>query len=385
MRTRNRLSPSAWLSTSGAIAALGFILATSCLAVSAENAETFQASSGQLAAYREAAAYSRAHRGLSMVVMKNGKLVFEDYAGGYTADEPHNLYSGTKSFSCAIAVAAAQDKLLNFDEPVSQTITEWQTDLQKSKITVRQLLSLTSGVDAGPANGISLSHLFFRTPSYAESINAPMLHPPGTAFQYGAIPFQIFGELMRRKLGANGESLRQYLTRRVFDPIGLKVGSWRTTADGNVKMAAGAFLTAREWAKYGQLILDEGRQGNKEILNKDLLSECFKGSTVNPGYGLTFWLPANGGTNAEGRNADKAAAKLKTIGAPGLIIKAAGVGGQKLYVIPSENLVIVRQASRWPLWGRGFQDAEFLAPIFKQERLGDTTRKAKAFSGGQPG
>ena len=321
----------------------------------------------ELATYQRAAAYSRAHRGLSMVVMKGGEIVFEDYAEGHSADEPHNLYSGTKSFSCAIAVAAAQDKLLSLDEPVSQTITEWRADPQKSKITIHQLLSLTSGIDAGPPNGLHLSRLISHTPSYAESINAPMLHAPGTAFQYGAIPFQVFGELMRRKLEASAESPDQYLARRIFDPIGLKVDSWRTTKDGHVKMSAGAFLTAREWAKYGQLILNDGRWGNKEVLNKDLLSECFRATAVNPGYGLTFWLPTNGGTNSEGKSADRAAEKLTAAGVPGPVIKAAGVGGQKLYVIPSEGLVIVRQASRWPLWGWGFEDAGFLAPLFKRE------------------
>ena len=350
------------------LTALGFILVASTpitWAVTIKTASAASLSPKDLAAYQQAAAYSSAHRGLSMVVVKNGKIVFEDYAEGHSADEPHNLFSGTKSFSCAIAVAAAQDRLLSLDEPVSRTITEWQTDPQKSEITIRQLLSLTSGIDAGP-NGSILSHMFSSTPPYAESINAPLLHSPGTKFQYGAIPFQIFGELMQRKLNAIGETPRQYLTRRVLDPIGLKVDSWNTTKDGDAKLSAGAFLTAREWAKYGQLILNGGQWGNAEVLNGNFLSECFKGSPVNPGYGLTFWLPANGGINSEGGSAAKASEKLRAIHIPGPIVKAAGVGGQKLYVIPSENMVIVRQASRLPLWGWGFEDAEFLAPIFKQ-------------------
>lgn len=82
---------------------------------------------------------------------------------------------------------------------------------------------------------------------------------------------------------------------------------------------------------------------------------------------MTFWLPMGGGINSEGGRADNAAAQLKAIQAPDLIIKAAGAGGQKLYVIPSRNLVVVRQASRLPLWGRGYEDAGFLAPIFKQQ------------------
>jgi CubicO group peptidase (beta-lactamase class C family) len=321
----------------------------------------------EMTAYQRAAAYSRAHRGLSMVVIKEAQIVFEDYAKGHSASEAHKIMSGTKSFSCAIAVAAIQDGLLSFDEPVSQTITEWQTDPQKSKITVRQLLTLTSGIDAGKPRGA--------IPTYGDALRARMLHPPGTAFQYGPVPFQVFGELMRRKLAAGREGPREYLVRRVLQPIGLKVDSWLTTADGNPRMSGGAFLTAREWAKYGQLILNGGRWANKEILNDDLLSECFRGTTVNPGYGITFWLPVNGGINPKGRSMDKSAAKLKEIQAPSLIIEAWGLGEQKLYVIPSRNLVIVRQATRlplWatrlPLWGRGFEDAGFLAPILSSGR-----------------
>ena len=357
MTTRNyALLPARLLPADFFYIILGFILAVSGAHAWADVASPNKTSSDELVAYQQAAAYSRAHRGLSMVIMKNGKIVFEDYAKGHTADEPHNLYSGTKSFSCAIAVAAIQDKLLSFDEPVSKTITEWQTDVQKSKITIHQLLTLTSGIDAGKTGS---------KPSYTEAIETEVLHAPGRAFQYGPIPFQIFGEVMRRKLAATGENPREYLSRRVLKPIGAQIDSWRTTEDGNPKMHAGAFLTAREWAKYGQLVLNQGRWEGKEILNKKYLSECSDGTAVNPGYGVTFWLPTKAGINSEGHNTNRSAEKLKAIHAPDLIIKAAGVGGQKLYVIPSQNLVVVRQASRLPLWGRGFEDAGFLAPLFK--------------------
>ena len=355
MTTENHSPSAAWFLWLGLPVALTLTLVASLSSAWAESPRTLKTSPKELAAYQQAAAYSRMHRGVSMVVMKNGQIVFEDYAEGHSADEAHNLYSGTKSFSCAIAVAAIQDRLLSFDEPVAQTITEWQADPQKATITIRQLLTLTSGIDAGDTGS---------TPSYAKAVAAGMLHAPGTAFQYGPVPFQVFGELMRRKLTPTGETARDYLTRRVLTPIGSHIDTWRTTEDGYPKMSAGAFLTAREWAKYGQLMLDNGLWANKEILKKDILAECFQGTVVNPGYGVTFWLPVNGGIDSKGGSADPSAAELRAVGAPDVIIKAAGVGGQKLYVIPSMNLVIVRQALRLPLWGRGYQDAEFLAPIF---------------------
>jgi CubicO group peptidase (beta-lactamase class C family) len=308
-------------------------------------------------AYEDAARYSRAHRGVSMLVAKDGRVVFEDYRPGHTADEAHPLASGTKSFSCATAIAAVQDKLLTFDEPVSQTITEWRDDPRKSKITIRQLLTLTSGIDPGRIGDI---------PTYAEAIEAKALHAPGTAFQYGPLPFQVFGELMRRKLARSGEDPRAYLDRRVLRPIGLEVRSWTVGRDGNPQMPAGAHLTAREWAKFGQLILARGRWAGSQILDAGLLSECEQGTRVNPDYGMTFWRPTRfGGTNAAGGSADVGATKLKGAHVPDDLVEAAGKGGQYLYIVPSWNLVIVRQAARyWPLWGSGFDNAEFLAPIF---------------------
>jgi CubicO group peptidase (beta-lactamase class C family) len=322
--------------------------------ISETESET-EGSTKEQSAYLAAAHYSRVHNGVSMVVLKDGQVVFQDYPTYYYADDAHTIFSGTKSFSCAIAVAAAEDWLLSFDEPVSETITEWQNDPQKSKITIRQLLTLTSGINAGVVGVV---------PLFEYAIYAPMSHPPGSKFQYGPVPFQIFGELMQRKLSILGETVSEYLTRRVFNPIGLNVAFWHRSIDGNPKMSSGVYLTALEWAKYGQLLLNEGRWGDNHVLDKDLLSECYRGTEANPGYGMTFWLPHNSGIDSKDINIDPVV-ELNSIHAPGPIIKASGLGGQRLYVIPKLNLVIVRQSSLLPLGGWGFDEAEFLAPIFE--------------------
>src|SRR5688572_12531586 len=80
------------------------------------------------ARFREAADYSRAHAGDAVLVLHGDRIVFEEYHNGYRAETPHMLASGTKSFSCAIAVVAIQDGLLSsFDEQVALTISEWRT------------------------------------------------------------------------------------------------------------------------------------------------------------------------------------------------------------------------------------------------------------------
>lgn len=173
-------------------------------------AEPFSADS-----LRSAADYLKDRNGHAMLVYHRDKLVFEEYFNGWSADKPHRLASGTKSFSCAMLAAAIEDGLLKLDEKVAHTIIEWKDDRRMSQITIRQLLSLTSGIYGGSTREPS--------PSYARAVSiAGAKFWPGERFQYGPIPYQVFGELMRRKLAQRNESVEAYLKRRILDPIGLK-------------------------------------------------------------------------------------------------------------------------------------------------------------------
>jgi CubicO group peptidase (beta-lactamase class C family) len=202
--------------------------------------------------YRRAAQYSEANNGRAMVVMRSGQVVFESYYPGVNPERGRFLASGTKSFSCAIALLGMQDGLLNLDEPVANTIVGWRLHPQKSQITIRQLLNLTSGITGGESQII---------PTYADAIRAPLTAAPGERFQYGPIPFQIFGEVMRRKLEARGiaKTPLEYLNLRLLQPIGLKYDRWTRGQDGQPRLPSGAMISAREWAKYGVLILNRGR------------------------------------------------------------------------------------------------------------------------------
>ncbi len=85
--------------------------------------------------------------------MRRGEVIFEDYAPEWNADKPHLLASGTKSFSGVLAVCAVQDHYLELEERVADTLVEWKDDPDKNRITIRQLLSLCSGLEGGPMDG----------------------------------------------------------------------------------------------------------------------------------------------------------------------------------------------------------------------------------------
>ena len=319
-----------------------------------------------------AAAYSAEHRGISLLVMIDGQIVFEDYPNRGRADRAHELASGTKSFSGVMAACAVQDGLLTWDEKAADTITEWKDDPQKNQITVRQLLNLTSGLQTGGERG--------RVPTYADANPKPMSFDPGARFVYGAVHYQAFGELMLRKLADKNEGPLDYLQRRVFEPIGLNYGSWRKGADGNPHLPSGAALTDREWAKFGEMVRLGGTWEGKEIVKQELLDECFKASAKNKAYGLTWWLPSAGSTRLEmfAPQVRRPLERLKTARdepAEGSgefkiasdLVMAAGAGDQRLYVCRSLKLVVARQATGIleALSGResGWSDKEFLARL----------------------
>lgn len=289
-------------------------------------------------AYEAASKYLESVNGHAMLVYEDGQLVFERYMNGHAAEKPHLLASGTKSFSGFMAVAAQEDGLLKLDEKLSETIVEWEEDAQKKDITIRQLLSLSSGI-AGGENG--------QVPGYKQAVElAKVTGAPGKRFQYGPIPYQIFGEVMRRKLVTSGKAKDplDYLQQRLFSPLGMKYEVWREDAEKMPHLPSGAFFTAREWAKFGLFILNGGSWEGKQIVKSDSLAECFKPATANPSYGMTFW---------KARPTDPI---------PDLVM-AAGKGKQKLFIIPSKKLLIVQ-----------FADAEqrYREEKFLSMALGDT-------------
>ncbi len=278
---------------------------------------------------RAAAAYSAERRGISMLVMRAGEVVFEDYPNGGGADRFHELASGTKSFCGVIAALAVKDGLLALDEACADTLHEWRGDARRA-ITIRQLLSLTSGLAPGRIG---------MPPGYEEAVATPLRDTPGAVFQYGPAPFQIFGEIMKRKLAASRQNSdpTEYLRARVLAPEYVAIGQWRRGRDGNPLLPQGAALTARNWAKFGDFVMRRGER----LLDVDALSANFVPTPANPGYGLSWWLLRPG---------LRGPTRSMPIDAPADLARrfdvrmAAGAGDQRLYLIPPLEMVIVRQA-----------------------------------------
>lgn len=251
-----------------------------------------------------AAAYADRHAPHALVVRRGEQVVWEHYAADRGAAQPHALYSGTKAFWGVLALAAQRDGLLELDEPVARTVAAWDDGERKARVTLRELLQLTSGIGFG---GLGSA-----VPAYDKALAVAIKDPPGSTFTYGGIPLQVFGAVLARKLAGRGLTPHAYLRERVLDPAGVAVASWRTLKDGTQPLPTGAFLTAHAWLRWGRYVLAA----------REELTPCFVGSTANPRYGLAWWL--------------------SPLAAHPDIVYASGAGGQALYLIPAEDAVVVR-------------------------------------------
>lgn len=268
-----------------------------------------------------ALAYARSHGLHALLVARGGTIVAREFASGFAADKPHPLYSGTKSFWGAAALLARTDGLLQLDELVSDTIEIWHEEPWKRRVTLRMLLSLTSGHGFG---GLGPS-----VPTYERAIAMPLKNEPGSRFTYSGIPFQVFGAVFARKLAAKKLTPHEYLHSRILAPANVDVANWRALADGTHPLPTGASLRADDWLRYGRFVLE----------NRTSLAECFEGSAANARYGLGWWLGARG--------------------APSDLVYASGSAGQALYLVPSLNLIVVHFAK-----SNSYRHETFLRRLF---------------------
>ena len=308
------------------------------------------------AAVSATADYSARHRGVSFLAIQDGRTLLEQ-----NEKTAHRIYSGTKAFWDLAALAAAEDGLLDLDERVVGTITSWGSDPRKAQVTIRQLLDFDSGLE--PQFFLHETQSGDRD---STAMRARMAAEPGSAFIYGPAALQVFHQVFKEKL--RGDSPTHYLERRVLHRLGL--GSQRYLDDqaGNPLLATGWILTARQWEKLGRVILANGAP----VISKSSLAQCLRGTAANRAFSLGWW---NNRAAPNGRefdfeqmlipkwqNQDWHDACLCRDASDDLVA-CIGSEGQRLYVIPSLELIVVRHAD-----GGSFSDAHFLRLLLGRER-----------------
>lgn len=300
-----------------------------------------------------AEAYSAQHGGASFLVVRHGVILAESYAG----NDPSMrlpIGEGARVFAPLLAASLAQDDLLNLDEPVALTLGDWGLHAVKSTISVRALMSGTSGIAFGRSDERSVPAAIALEPRES----------PGLRFQDDPAPYILLTEIARRKLvSAEREpDPARYLTGATLQAIGCVPIGWARGADGSARFDDGVVVSARGWAQAGELIRREGVWRAQQLADGNTLREALRGSFAEPRAGFGVWIAAPGRNRADiGIDSDLWRARSP---APAGLAMAAGAGGQRLYISPTEGLIVVRQtrgAGRAPDWS----DAQFLSLIYQ--------------------
>ncbi|HEY0256317.1 MAG TPA: serine hydrolase domain-containing protein [Candidatus Methylacidiphilales bacterium] len=304
--------------------------------------------------FAAAAQYSRTHGGLALRVEQGGYMIYENYAPGFSSSTPHKIYSGTKSFAAVGALLAEQEGLLTLDEKASDTLTEWRGDRRRN-VTIEQLLSQVSGLD--PDGEL----IYPYRDQLAAAVHVPLIDPPGRRFHYGAVNYQAFGEILQRKLRLKDRTVEGWMRDKIFGPLEIDIADWKHDDAGNPLIHSGISLSAEEWAKFGEFI-NRTKTGKPERPSfHQQIASLFTATSPNPAYGLGFWL-----------NEPPPVPRLQPItqlqlaidgdqlypGGPKDLVACIGSEKQRLYMIPSLDLVVVRFG-----YETAFSDGDFLSRL----------------------
>lgn len=337
-----------------------------------------QLTSDAIAAAR---AYSGKHSGVGMIVAEAGVIRYEDYYNGHKGKEPLHIYSGTKSFFGVLAVIAEEEGILKLDDLVAETLPEWRDDPRKKLITIRELLNFTSGLETG------FEQIYGRTTAdkLLLGVGLKATRERGATFLYGPGNLQVFCEVLRRKLVKRGTTYERYLRHKLIDPLGISISEWRADSHGNVIPSAGMYMNARDWLSFGNMVVAGGTWKGRQLVETDSLRKCFTGTSINPAFGLCFWLNGHR-DDPKAREVDVEllldrepmpedwSHSCLSKSAPKDLVCSLGSNFQRLYLVPSMQLTVVHQGKK----GDNFRDAEFLAILFQGANLGDPSGATSA-------
>lgn len=312
-----------------------------------------------------AADYSKRHGGEVLVIREAGRTVLDQQSAAAKRGERYAGLSITKSLAAVTFLAAQSDGILRLDEPASATLTEWKKSPLKHEIRIRDLLNLQAGLSSG------YDALYRRTirDKNAAALALGMSAAPGNQFAYGPACYEALEELLARKLKPRGLTPLAYMQRRLFSYLDGRTDPWRKDLAGNPYFSTGALLSVPEFLRFGDIVLNQGRPNLTRWFSADLAP--LKDPRVGlPIYALGFWR------NQGARFADALTVNIeRAIGettdlrfwrrarispdAPADLLAMVGSGGQRLYVVPSRKLVILRLGNT-----RNFDDAAFLRELF---------------------
>lgn len=289
--------------------------------------------------------YAQERKSSALLVMHQGQLVLEKYWRGHDRDAYTNSMSLAKTvLSLLIGIAIAEGNIQSERDPVAQYIPEWAND-DRAHITIEDLLTMQSGlrdyeITDDPFSDIV--QMYLGTDAKAAALQVPAQTPPGQTFAYTNANSQILGLVLER---ATGQQFGQYLATKLWQPIGAQEAQlWLDRPDGNAKPFCCLFARSQDWLRVGQLLLKAGKVNQQQLVPASWINKMVTPSGVEPVYGYHVWLKAR---TQDGPGYKKRATE------PFLaddMFYLDGWGQQRVYVMPSQELVVVRVGERPKAW-----------------------------------
>lgn len=269
----------------------------------------------------------------AVVVIYDGNIIAEKYAAGYDKNTVMLGWSMSKSLVAAMIGILVKQNKLTVDTPAP--VTEW-ADTKKQKITLKHLLQQTTGLDfteiySRPSSVTKM--LFSRGDMAAYTASLPLKYEPGTEFNYSSGNTNILSRIMRQIIGE--KDYHSFPYRDLFYRINAYSFLLEPDASGTYIGSSYSYATARDFARFGLLYYNNGIWNGEQILPLNWVKESIQASAADKRkhYGYQFWLNGYDEKDPAGRWYPDVPADM---------FFADGYGGQDVYIIPSEKLVILR-------------------------------------------
>jgi len=274
-----------------------------------------------------------------IVVLHDGKIIAERYAPGYGPDTPIWGHSLSKSITNALIGILVEQGKLRVDQLAP--VPAWApVNDPHHAITIDQLLRMDSGLPFdetdGPVN--PMSRMFFLENDMARyAATVPLVHPPGTAWAYSNLGYVLLARIAADAAGDGGAvDAERFVRDQLFAPLGMRNAVFETDLAGTLVGSSHVYASARDFARFGQLYLDDGVVNGRRMLPEGWVAYSHS-QTLKTGYGAGFW------TNLVNEGSVPVwDAPWGIPQAPKDMFYARGAMGQYIVIVPSERLVIAR-------------------------------------------
>jgi CubicO group peptidase (beta-lactamase class C family) len=306
-------------------------------------------------ALQRARDYAASNRSSALLIWRDGVIEEESYFGDTKADSLLTSRSLAKPMTAiAVGRAIALGHIRSLDQPVADFVTEWRGDERRRLILVRHLLDMRSGflpqsMSPDPAHILNRAYLH---PRHDEIIirEYPVVDVPGSRYEYNNASSEMVAVLIER---ATGRRYAEFLSQEVLQPIGAPGGHvWINRPGGVAHAGCCLMLPAEAWLRLGILLAVDGVWQGERLLPAGYVSEMRRGTRENPYYGLGVYVageytPRRGFANPERESDARKVLHSEPYLAADLFL-FDGNANQVVYIIPSEQLVILRMGDNPP-------------------------------------